>query len=52
MLRSFLNSIIKARQSTANAKIADILQRTEYKTHTYAEVLEAVKNQDLEMLRR
>ena len=52
MLRSFLNSIIKARQSAANAKIADILHRTEYKNHTYAEVFEAVKNQDLEMLRR
>lgn len=49
-LKTVLNGVIETRTLSANYKVAEQIWRTEYRTHSFADVLAAVNKGDLDAL--
>lgn len=47
MLKKLINKFIAGRQKTADAEVARILQRTEFKNESYYVILEKIRRRDL-----
>lgn len=50
-LKRVLDGVIEARTRSANYKVAEQIWRTEYRSHSFVDVLAAVNKGDLDALR-